>query len=170
LKWSALEGGTYEVQSTTNIANSSWTTLSSSVSPNETTGGHTNVTSASANFYRVGRTAVTTYDGAGTTVVASETGVAPGGNANPGQNLFLTITLPTSPPNPPLNAPTVPTVTLSNTTTTVTISGEDISRTATNIVTVIIPIPSNAPNATNNVIVNFNGMPTYTLTGGFIIN
>jgi hypothetical protein len=170
LKWSALEGGTYEVQSTTNTANASWTTLASSVSPNEISGSYTNAGSTPANFYRIGRTAVATYDGAGTTVVAGETSVAPGGDANPGQNLFLTITLPSSPPNPPLNAPTIPTVTLSNTATTVTISGEDISRPATNIVTAIIPLPSNAPNATNNVIVNFNGMPTYTLTGGFIIN
>ena len=170
LTWSALEGGTYEVQSTTNIANAAWTALSTSVSPNKMTGSYTNVTSAPANFYRVGRTALATYDGAGTTTIAGETGVAPGGNANPGQSVYLTITLPSTPPNPPLNAPTVPTVTLSNTTTAVTISGEDISRPATNVVTAIIPIPSSAPNATNNVIINFNGMPTYTLTGGFIIN
>lgn len=169
LTWSALEGGNYEVQSTTNLANSSWTTLSSSVSPNEINGGYTNVNPASQNFYRVGRTSVASYDGAGTTVIATSS-IAPGGSANPGQTVYLIITLPSSPPNPPLNAPTIPTVTLSNTTTTVTISGEDISRAATNILSAIVPIPTNAPAATENVIINFNSMPTYTLTGGFTIN
>src|SRR5215469_8437961 len=33
LTWSAIEGGSYEIQSTTNLADASWTTLASSVSP-----------------------------------------------------------------------------------------------------------------------------------------
>ena len=169
LTWSALEGGSYEVQSATNVTSSSWTTLATGLSPNEITGSYTDVAPVSEKFYRSARTSLATYSGAGATLFATN-GVAPGGNAYPGQNVLLTITLPSSPPNPPLNSPTTPTVTLSNTTTTVTISGEDVSRTATNIVTAIVPIPSSAPSAAENVIVNFNGMPTYTLAGGFTIN
>ena len=45
LKWSAIEGGSYQVEATTNLANSSgWTVLTSSVAPNQITGGYTNVT------------------------------------------------------------------------------------------------------------------------------
>ncbi|HTR42964.1 MAG TPA: YHYH protein [Pseudomonadales bacterium] len=168
LTWSALEGGNYEVVSTTNLS-SSWTTLASAISPNEMTGSYTNNTSASSQFYRSARTALASYSSAGTTVFATN-GVAPGGNAYPGQNVLLTITLPGSPPNPPLNAPITPSVTLSNTATMVIISGTNISRPATNIVTAIVSIPSSAPSATENVIVNFNNMPSYTLTGGFTIN
>jgi hypothetical protein len=169
LSWSALEGGSYEVQTITNLSNPSWATIASTVLPNEITGAYTNSTAVSQTFYRVARTSVAAYDGAGTTTFSTGT-VAPGGSANPGQNVFLTITLPTTPPSPPLNAPLTPTVALSNTTTTVTISGEDITRTATNILTAIVPIPPGAPGATENVIVNFNGMPTYTLIGGFTVN
>lgn len=169
LKWSALEGGSYEVQSTTNIAGSSWMTLASAVSPNEIVGGYTNVTSLNQNFYRVGRTSVAPYDGAGTTVVAPESDV-PGGSANPGQTVTLEITLPSTPPNPPVNSPTTPTVVVTNLTTMTGINCSDISRPATNIVTALLVVPANAPAGTQNVIVNFNSMPTYTLTGEFTIN
>jgi hypothetical protein len=42
-----------------------------------------------------------------------------------------------------------------------------VSRSATNILSAILSIPSGAPQASENVIVNFNNMPQYTLTGGF---
>ena len=151
LTWSALEGGTYEVMSATNLS-TSWTMLASGLSPNEMVGGYTNNSTASQHFYRSARTALATYSGAGTTYFATN-GVAPGGNAYPGQTVLLTITLPTSPPNPPLNAPITPTVTLSNTATQVTISGVNILRSTTNILSAIVQIPSGAPQAAENVIV-----------------
>ncbi len=169
LTWSALEGGSYEVQSMTNIAGSSWTTLASTVSPNETVGGYTNVTSLKQNFYRVGRTSLATYEGAGITVVAPESDV-PGGSANLGQTVTLQITLPTTPPNPPLNAPVTPTVVVSNLTAMTGINCSDVSRPATNIITALLSIPSSVQTNIQNVIINFNGMPTYTLTAGFTIN
>lgn len=170
LTWSALEGGSYEVQSTTNLVGSSWTTLATAVSPNETTGSYTNTTSLKENFYRVGRTSVAACESAGTTIITTNSSTVPDGSANPGESLVLTITLPSSPPNPPLNAPTTPTVVLTNTTTMTGISCVDISRPATNIVTVVVSIPANTPAGAQNVIVNFNSMPTYTLTGEFTIN
>jgi len=168
LTWSAMEGGSYTVQSTTNLS-VSWTTLASSLSPNETTGSYTNTTSSSQQFYRSGRTALATYSTAGTTLFATN-GVAPGGAAYRGQNVLLNITLPNTPPNPPLNAPITPTVVLTNTTAMTGINGQNILRPATNIVTAIISIPANATAGSDNVIINFNSMPTYTLTGGFTVN
>ncbi|MEI8289677.1 MAG: YHYH protein [Verrucomicrobiota bacterium] len=60
LTWSALEGGTYMVQSTTNFSN--WKTNSASVSPVLNTASYTNNTSASFGFYRVARTGIATFD------------------------------------------------------------------------------------------------------------
>lgn len=168
LSWSALEGGSYEVLATTNLSKS-WTALATGLSPNETVGGYTNVNATSPQFYLSARAAVATYSSAGATILATN-GVAPGGTAYAGQNVLLTITLPTTPPNPPLNAPTTPTVVLSNTTTSVIIIGQNVSRSATNILSAILSIPSGAPQASENVIVNFNNMPQYTLTGGFNVN
>ncbi len=170
LTWSALEGGNYEVQSTTNLAGPSWTTLSAAVSPNKTIGCYTNITPLNENFYRVGRTSLATYESAGATVITTNTSTVPNGSANPGQSLVLTITLPSMPPNPPLNAPVTPTVVLTNTSAMTGINCVDISRPATNIVTAVVTIPANAPAGSENVIVNFNSMPTYTLTGEFTIN
>jgi hypothetical protein len=163
LTWSALEGGTYEVQSVTNIANASWTTLSSSVSPNEITGGYTNATSVSPNFYRVGRTGLAAYDGAGITTFTTSS-YAPGGNANPGQTVTVTITLPGNPPSPPANAP-ITSVTLGG------ISGTGITDSTSGTVMATFSIPTNASTNGQNVVVEFQSpAPTYTLTDGFTIN
>ena len=165
LSWSAIEGGSYQVEATTNLADSSaWTILGTGVSPNQNLGGYTNVTALDKRFYRVGRTSVATYDSPGTTYFATN-GVAPGGAAYRGQTVLLTITLPGSPPNPPSGAPV----------TSVTIGGSIASTSATcttsGIVTALIPIPANT-SITNlqDVVVQFNPMPKYTLTGGFTIN
>lgn len=168
LTWSALEGGSYEVQSTTNIAQPSWTTLASSVSPNEITGHYTNVTGATRNFYRVGRTAVAPYQGAGTTVF-STTSIAPGGSANPGQTVTVTITLPSSPPWPPANAP-ITSVTLTNTVSKTSITASSSSDSTQGTVVATFSIPPTSPAGSQNVVVVFQPAPTYTLTGGFTIN
>lgn len=169
LTWSALEGGSYEVQSTTNLANSSWTTLASAVSPNEITGAYTNVTAVPQNFYRVGRTAVAAYQGAGTTIF-STTSVAPGGSANPGQTVTVTITLPDSPPWPPANAP-ISSVTLTNTVSDTSIAGAGVSDSTQGSVVATFTIPSNARPGLQNVVVVFQSpAPTYTLTDGFTVN
>jgi hypothetical protein len=169
LSWSAIEGGSYQVEAKTNLTDSGWTVLQSGVSPNQTLGGYTNVTTLDKRFYRVGRTSVAAYDNAGTTLFATNS-VAPGGAAYRGQTVNLTITL-TSPLNlPPAGAPV----------TSVTVGGiTNINATCTASGTVIslFTIPSNTA-ATNaqNVIVTFgippgqSQAPTFTLTGGFTIN
>jgi hypothetical protein len=168
LIWSALEGGTYEVQSTTNPAEPSWTTLAATVSPDEITGGYTNVTAATQNFYRIGRTTVAPYQGAGTTVF-STTSVAPGGSANPGQTVTVTITLPSSPPWPPANAP-VTSVMLTNTVSKTSIVAIGSSDSTQGTVVATFTIPSTAPAHSQNVVVIFQPAPSYTLTNGFTIN
>ena len=170
LSWSAIEGGSYQVEATTNLGDSSaWTVLGTGVSPNQITGNYTNVTALDKRFYRVGQTSVAAYDDAGTTLFATNS-VAPGGSAYRGQTVNLTITL-TAPPNlPPAGAPV----------TSVTVGGiTNISATCTASGTVVslFTIPSNTA-ATNaqNVIVTFgippgqSQAPTFTLTGGFTIN
>ena len=165
LSWSAIEGGSYQVEATTNLASSSgWSVLSSGLSPNQILGGYTNVTTLDKRFYRVGRNSVAAYDSPGTTLFATNS-VAPGGAAYRGQTVYLTITLPSSPPNPPAGAPI----------TSVTVGGiTNISATCTVSGTVVslftIPSGTTATN-TQNVVVTFSSpAPTYTLTGGFTIN
>ena len=164
LEWSAIEGGSYQVEAATNLADSSgWTVLATGVSPTQTTGGYTNVTSLPTRFYRVGRTSVATYDSAGTTLFATN-GVAPGGSAYRGQTVVLAITLPNSPPNPPANAP-ITSVTLAG-----SISGTNISDSTQGTVVATFMIPSGAATGAQNIVIIFQSGPTYTLTGGFAIN
>jgi len=165
LTWSALEGGSYEVDATTNLANSSsWSTLGTGVLPNKIVGGYTNITSLDKRFYRVGRDAVATFDSAGTTLFVTNC-IAPGGAAARGQTVQLTVTFSAPPMLPPAGAPV----------TSVTIGGSIVSTSATctasGTVVALITLPSNT-SVTNlqNVVVQFNPMPAYTLTGAFTIN
>ncbi|HEV2437514.1 MAG TPA: YHYH protein [Verrucomicrobiae bacterium] len=165
LTWSALEGGSYQVGATTNLGDaSSWTVLASGVLPNQTSGGFTNETSLDRQFYRVARTSVAPFDGAGTTVFAATANV-PDGSASLGQTVLLTITLPVSPPWPPANAP-ITGVTVGS------LSCSNISDATQGTVQALCVIPSNyTPTGLQNVVVTFQSpAPTYTLTGGFTIN
>jgi len=162
LTWSALEGGSYEVNASTNLT--SWTTLGTGIVPNQTAGGYTNITSSDKRFYRVGRDSVASFDGTGTTLFATN-GAAPGGSANRGQTMQLTITLPGTPPNPPAGAPitsfTVGSITALS--ATCTVSGT---------VSALFTIPSNyTPTGSQTIVVTFQGgTPTYTLPSYFTIN
>jgi len=170
LTWSATEGGSYQVEATTNLANSSgWTVLASAVSPNQTAGGYTNVSAANTQFYRVGRTAVSNFDSAGTTVITTNTAAAPGGSASRGKSVIMTITF-TAPPNlPPAGAP-VTSVTVGS------LTAANATCTASGTVVAILTIPAGATTGAQNVVVTFppppnqTQGPTYTLTGGFTIN
>jgi hypothetical protein len=165
LAWSAIEGGSYEVESTTNLVDN-WSTISTGnkSAPNQVTAGYTNITSLPDNFYRVGRTSVATYDTAGTTYFATNA-VSPGGNANPGQTILLTITLPNSPPSPPAGA-SITSVTLGSLTAAASLYP------AQGTVQAVFVIPSNyTPTGSQNVVVKFpSPAPTFTLSGGFTIN
>jgi hypothetical protein len=77
----------------------------------------------------------------------------------------VTITLPSSPPWPPANAP-IASVTLAG-----TINGTSISDATQGTVVATFTIPANAATGAQNVVVTFMSPgPTYTLTGGFTLN
>ena len=127
------------------------------------TGGATTNTQR---FYKVTRTALATFDANGFNYTQGGGGgssVVPGGSAARGSTVTVTITLPTTPPQPPANL--VPTgVTLAG-----TITGTAISRPAQGTVLATFAIPAGAPTGAQNVVVTFNPAPTYTFTGGFTI-
>ena len=168
LTWSAVEGGGYQVEATTNLT--SWSVLATGVTPNQTTGGYTNVTAFDKRFYRVGRSSVASYDSAGTTLFATNA-VAPGGAAYRGQTVQLTITLPTG-GSYPATAP--PTGALITSVTIGSITALSASCTAQGTVVALFTIQSGytpAGTQTVNVVVTFNsGPPPYTLTSYFTIN
>ncbi len=165
LTWSSVEGGTYKLEATSNLTGS-WTTLSSNVSATtnavQTTAVESGGATANARrFYRTTRTALASYDGGGT---GGSSSVAPGGSAARGTTVTVTITLPTTPPQPPLaNVPT--SVTLAG-----TITGTAISRPATSTVLATFAIPAGAPTGAKNIVVTFTPATTYTMTGAFTIN
>jgi YHYH protein len=176
LTWSATEGGTYMVQSTTNF--SAWTTNSATVAAVLNTASYTNNPTDNYRFYRVARTALAAYDSPGTGgyagggSIGSTTFYAPGGSVSRGNgtNITMTITIPGTPPDPPVTA--IPTVTLTNLTSQTYLIGTVTSRPATNTVTATFAILAGTPTGSQNVVVYFNGGPAqpYTLTGGFTIN
>ena len=160
LTWSATEGGTYMVQSTTNF--SDWVTNSTTVSAVLNSASYTNNSGGDYRFYRVARTALANYDGGG----SSPGFLAPGGSVSRagGTNITMLITLPTNPPQPP--ADRVPTsVTLAG-----SISGTGISRPSADTVQASFAIPANATTGAQNIVIVFSPAPTYTMTGAFNIN
>ena len=105
LTWSATEGGTYLVESTTNF--SAWTTNSTTVAAVLDAASYTNQPTDRYRFYRVARTALATYDSVGTgggTSGGGATYAVPGNSTisrGTGTNITLSITLPGNPPSPP---------------------------------------------------------------------
>ncbi len=176
LSWSALEGGSYTVQSSTNLSPAAWFTAATGVTPVQINGSYTNDTSASHAFYRVARTSVATYDNAGTTTFASSGSSVDNGilrvspnSVNPGTNFTLTITLDSSFNLPPATAPI-------NGVSVGGVGGTGNSHVSQSEVTSQISIPSGAATGAQTVTVVFPGPPsdpsetvTFSLTNGFTI-
>jgi hypothetical protein len=167
LTWSATEGGTYMVQSSTNF--SSWTTNSTTIAAVQNAAGYTNNPPDQFQFYRVARTALATYDSVGTgggtstgaTYAVPGTGVVSRGS---GTNITLSITLPGTPPSPPANAP-ITSVTIGATTAT------NSTYAVQGTVLANFHIASTNTLGTQNVVVTFmSGPPPYTFTNAFTIN
>jgi hypothetical protein len=170
LTWSAVEGGSYQIEATTNF--STWTVLATNVSPNEILGGYTNVTASDKSFYRVGRTAVASFD-----PVSGSTGTGGGGivsvsptSGNRGSTYTLTINLNSAANPPPATAPI-------NSVTVGTIPGTGNLHVSQMQVTSSITIPANASTGAQTVTVVFPGPPnnpsqtvSFTLVNGFTIN
>lgn len=159
LTWSAVEGGTYRVESSTNLT--TWTTNATGIAAVLNTGSNTNTSTESVKFFRVNRTAIAAYDGSSS---GGATIAVPGGTASRGTTVTVSITLPTNPPWPPANAP-ITSVTLAG-----TITGTSTTDAVQGTVVTTFTIPAYAPTGAQNVVVTFNMGPTYTLTGGLTIN
>jgi hypothetical protein len=162
LVWTAVEGGSYQVQSSTNLF--AWNTLATNLSPNKIVGGYINTNSQPYGFYRVARTAVAAFQSVEATSSGSTgSGSASPSSANPGSTVTVTITLPSNPPAPPTgNVPT--SITLGS------ISGTAVARPSSTTVQASFTIPSNAAAGTQTIVITFNPAPTYTITGAFTIN
>ena len=102
LSWSAVEGGRYQVDASTNL--SGWTVLATNVSPTKTAGGYATASGVVAEFFHVALTGVAAFDpvttGGGT---GGSQSAVPGGSASRGTTVTVTITLPANPPQPPAN-------------------------------------------------------------------
>jgi hypothetical protein len=170
LTWSAVAGGTYRVESSTNLT--TWITNATGITPVFATAKYTNGSSDSFRFYRVARTGVASYDS-----VAGGGSTGGGGNgilsvspaSRAANNVAFTFTINLDPSmNPPPQGAPVSSVTVGN------ISGTSNTHVSSTQVTSSITIPSDAPQGTQTVSVTFAGPgggtgPTYTLTGGFTI-
>ena len=164
LTWSAIEGGTYRVESSTHLT--SWTTNVTGIAAALNTGSNTRASADSNKFYRVAMTTLATYDPVSGTSGGTSGGTfpVPGGSVSRGNstNITLAITLPGTPPSPPANAP-ITSVTMGSLTATST------SYTTQGTVLANFTIPANATLGAQNVVVTFS-IPVFTFTGGFTIN
>jgi len=175
LTWSASEGGSYTVQSTTNFI--AWDTNATAVSAVLNGAAYTNHPTDKFRFYRIAQTSLASYDGVGSGggTVSGGTYLVPGGSVSrgAGTNITLNITLSTGgsnpPSSPPANAP-IASVTLG------TLAATSFSDTTQGTVIATFTIPSNATTGTQNVVVTFgtppgqSQAPTFTMSGGFTIN
>jgi len=173
LTWSSVEGGTYQVLASDALT--AWSTLSSSKAAAsgtvETSYVETGIaTNEPSRFYKVGRTALATYDGggSGTGTTVTHAGIA---TLSPttgtfGSTVTVTITLDNSGGmNPPPLSVQLTGVTLTKTGTT--LSATSYSRnTTTGVVTAAVPLTATG---TYTVNVTF-GPNTWSLGNGFIVN
>jgi arylsulfatase A-like enzyme len=171
LTWSGVEGGTYQVQASGDLA--TWTALT----PNVTASGDDSVgivetAAASTNprrFYRTTRASLATYDRNGIAGTYFTTTAPVGGGANTvtpnnaarGSAVSVVIELPT--PLPPANVGVA-----SIACTGTTVSG--IVRYSQTLITATFTVAANATTGARNVVVTYNGGITRTLTNGFTVN
>jgi len=178
LTWSSVDGGTYQVESTTNL--SAWTTNATGVTSQ---GIHTQTNlnnGAAATFYRVARTALATYD--------SVTGTSGGSGGqtitltpnfgNRGQNsnsITAVISASATPPVPPHTGAPVQTFTIG----AIAVTGASYtynSGAGSGTVTGTLSIPADAATNGQTVTITFSPPlgqqtgPTYTQATGFTIN
>jgi YHYH protein len=158
LTWSATEGGTYMVASSTNLT--SWTTNSTSVAAVLNAASYTNNPTDKYRFYRVAQTALAAYDSPGTGgYTPTISTYAPGGSAARGATVTVTITLPSTPPNPPANAPITSVVLGGN------ITGTGVSYATQGTVLATFAIPSTNSVGAQSIVVTFtSGPPPYTIS------
>ena len=178
LTWSGIEGGTYKVEVTSDLA--AWSNLSTTAAvTGDDTGSYTEIngTASGRRFYRVTRTALATFDSTGFNYTppgggggGGGTATAPGGTVTRGSSYTLTINIPTTstPPVPPANV-AVSNLTIGGVTTGI----GSIVHTSQYVVTCTYAVPAGATPGAANVVVSFlnpqGATISYTLTGGLTI-
>jgi hypothetical protein len=173
LVWSSVEGGSYEVKAADNL--SDWSVISNNQPAASGTVETALLETGAAighpkRFYKVGRTALASYDG-GTVTAASEgiSTVTPT-SGNRGATVTLTVTLNSSYSTAPPPNNVVPTSAALTRTGAATINATTYTRNATTgVVTLGIPIPAGATPGAYTVNVTF-GPNTWSLTNGFTVN
>ena len=171
--WSAVEGGTYTVQASSDL--SGWTNVSTTA---VATGGSVSVTETGAasfgkRFYRAARTALASFDSNGFNYTQGGTGggsavTAPGGTVTRGQTYTVTVNIPTNntPPAPPVNF-AVNTLTIGGSATGV--SGT--ARPSQYVVTFTYAVPTGLSPGAKDIVMTFTGAPpTLTLSGYLTVN
>lgn len=172
--WSAVEGGTYTVQASSNL--SAWTTLSTTATAGDDTAAvtETGAASNSRRFYRVKRTSLAGFDTSGFNYTSGSGGgtsaavTAPGGTVTRGQTYAVTVNIPTN------NNPPAPPATFAVNTLTVGGSAVGISGAAhpsQYVVTFTYTVPAEMTTGAKNIVMTFTGAPpTLTLTGYLTVN
>lgn len=179
ISWSSIEGGTYKVEASEGL--DTWTTLDGAraADPGVVT-GHADLgamSSHTARFYRVTRTALAEYDeGGGGTVTPPVGGGSEGistvtpAAGNKGATVVLTITLNNSfnPAPPPVTVQ--PTSAALTRTGAATINATSYTRnTTTGVVTATFSIPAGATSGAYAVNATF-GPNSWSLANGFTVN
>ncbi|MFM1770376.1 MAG: hypothetical protein RJA22_2905, partial [Verrucomicrobiota bacterium] len=173
LTWSAVEGGTYRVEGSTNLT--AWAGVATNVAANLDTGSFSEAVSAGARAYRVTRTALASYDSFTTTTNGGTSSgilsVTPTSAAR-GSTFTLTVNLDPAavPALPPATAPV-------NSVTIGAVAGTSRVHVSQTQVTASFTLPAGAVTGPQTVTVVFPGPPnnpgatiTYTLANGFTIN
>lgn len=176
LVWSAVEGGTYQVDSTMDLKH--WTTQTTDVTPSGNKAEAATALSESAKFFRVSQTALASYDSVTNSSTSTGGGGGPGGGG--GGNPTLSSVTPSSGNRGTLitlmmglGTMAPPAAVHPTSATLGTISGTNVSRSGSTV-TATFSIPNNATPGTVNVSVVFPGPPgmgdvTFSLANGFTI-
>jgi hypothetical protein len=180
ISWSAVEGGTYTLESTSDIASGSWPSANTGLTPTLDRGQFEDEVGGSASYYRAVRTALANYDTTGKTAgMGGGTGGGTGGGGTGGApaisqispntgteggNVTVSITL-SGDMLPPTDA--IPTVTIGS------FNGTSVSYNGTTV-TASFTLTAGTTGA-KNVTVTFPAPPgmdalVLTSTGGFTIN
>ncbi len=174
LTWSSVEGGTYQVEASTNL--SSWTVLTSTKAAASNAIDTSHVEAGAENihagrFYRVKRMALAAYD-TGTTTTPTAQGISsisPAAGSR-GAAVTTTITLNSGYSTPPPPATVTPTsVTLTRTGATTITAGTLSRNSTTGVITAAFTLPAGATTGSYTVNATF-GPNTWSLANGFTVN
>ncbi len=178
LTWSATEGGTYLVASSTNL--SAWTTNATNISAVMDGGSYARASSDNEKFFRVARTSLASYDpvtgssttgggGTGSLVLSPTSGTR--GNAYP---ITATLSSSDNPPPPPHSGAPIASFTIGS----ISITGASYVYNAdgSGTVTGTLTIPSTAGTGPQTATISFSPPPgqtqgpSYSQTAAFTIN